>query len=240
MPERLKCAEGEVHVWRLLPGASAALLDGLAGLLDEEELARAARFVRQVERDEYIATRGALRILLSRYLGTDAGAIRFGRAPNGKPVLEAGTRTDDIRFSVAHSGGAAVLAVASATETGVDLEQVRPGLATASIALRYFRPDEVERLAGLSREAYDEAFLRCWTRLEARLKLSGRGLVALGSVDADHDEACTVHDLDPAPGFVGALAVQGRVRRIVCRDIPTAWLAQSASVATPGIEHDAR
>lgn len=233
LPERLPCPDDEVHVWWLPPGVPGAQLDELGGLLCIEETARASRFVHQAQRDEYIVTRAALRILLARYLGVGPRAIGFDRETHGKPCLNAQTASRGVRFSLAHSGGAALYAVAHGRDVGVDLEQIRPGLASASIASRYYRPDEVALLQALSGAAFVVEFFRCWTRMEARLKTSGRGLAAADGREAACGEGCPVYDLDLAPGFAGAVAVDGAPHRIICRLFPGEWLFAAMSGARP-------
>lgn len=225
LPELLRCPDDEVHVWWLSPAMPGARLDELGGLLCHEEMTRASRFVCQAQRDEYIATRAALRILLARYLGVGPRVIGFDRETHGKPCLGARTPSRSIRFSLAHSGGAALYAVAHGRDVGVDLEEIRPELASASIARRYFRPAEVAFLDGLSGEAFVAEFFRCWTRVEARLKASGRGLAAAVGREALRDERCAVYDLHVAPAFAGAVAAGGIGHRIICRAFPEEWLS---------------
>jgi medium-chain acyl-[acyl-carrier-protein] hydrolase len=230
-PPRLK--EGDVHVWRLPLDQSAESSTYLRSLLsaDEEERERRLRFPR--DRERFVVCRGLLRVLLGRYLSRQPGRLHFAYGAHGKPVLADGAAVGGLRFNVAHSEGLALVAVARGREVGVDLERVRPEMTTEQMAASCFSPRELEALRALPRPLRAEAFFRCWTRKEAYLKATGTGLslgldrfdvtlrpgepAALLANRDDPDEVrrWSLSDLQPGPGFVGALAVE--------RDSRTPW-----------------
>ena len=220
----------EVHVWSAdldrLPEAEL----GEALSADERERARRFRFDR--DRRRFTTARGLLRRLLGRYLGRDPAGLRFAYGPRGKPSLGEG---HGLRFNVSHSGGLALLAFAWDRELGVDVEEEREVREAADIARRYFSPREEEELRRLREDQRQAAFFRCWTRKEAFIKATGDGLSRpLDAFDvtlrpgeparllrvAGEPEAESrfwLEDLRPAPGFAGALAVEGRKAKVVRR-----------------------
>src|SRR3954453_16474618 len=111
-------APNEVHVWSVDLDRPAAQL---AGALSEDELLRAAAFKVEDGRRNFVATRGALRILVGRYLDEDPAAIRFTVAKNGKPGL---VHPSLLQFNVSHSGDVALIVVGH-VEVGVDVEQIK-------------------------------------------------------------------------------------------------------------------
>jgi 4'-phosphopantetheinyl transferase len=220
----------DVHVW-------TACLDDLSEAalrapLPADERARAGRFHFERDQRRFVAGRGLLRVLLGRYLEADPASLRFGYGPQGKPFLE---EYGDLRFNVSHSGGLALLAFTHGREVGVDVERERPLPEWKDIAGRYFSAWEATELGRLPADERGAAFFRCWTRKEAFIKATGEGLsrpldafcVSLAPGEparlrrvVGEPEAVRrfrLEDLRPAPGFAGALAVEGESRRIVRR-----------------------
>lgn len=87
-----------------------------------------------------------------------------------------------MHFSLSHSGGLALLALA-AEPVGIDVERV-PGPQLAAEASRALHPSERQDLTRMPPGARATAFARCWTHKEAYLKATGEGLssTALQSV----------------------------------------------------------
>jgi len=120
-----------------------------------------------------ISARRLVDAVLPRYLGGSADSLKISRDSNGRPYV-AGTRLD---FNLSHSGDWALLAVASGTRVGVDVEQVRNDRDFRAIARRYFSDSEARMIYGLSDAAVALArFYRLWTAKEAALKALGTGI----------------------------------------------------------------
>ena len=124
----------------------------------------------------------------------------------------------------------ALIAIAADSNVGVDLEYIRAQSEYADIARRFFSTAEVDYLSALPSHLYAEAFFSCWTKKEAYLKACGEGLaIPLNSfsvpltthpmdtpVDlyvASKDQVpatrWSLYTLRPAPGYAGALAIDG-------------------------------
>lgn len=149
-------------------------------LLDADERRRAAALRRPAERALYVAVHSALRRVLGAYTGLPAASVRLTRlpcpgcgGPHGRPAM-AGPFGARVHFSLSHSGGMALLGLAT-EPVGVDLETV-PGPVLAKEAARALHPCEQKELSRTSVEARPGAFTRCWTRKEAYLKATGEGL----------------------------------------------------------------
>jgi 4'-phosphopantetheinyl transferase len=225
-------ADGEVHVWRTPLEQPADRLEDLRRTLAPDERQRAERFHFDKDRRHFVAGRGLLRTLLGRYLGRDPGSLQFAYNPQGKPMLAG--EGGGLRFNLAHSHGLALFAVSRGRELGVDLERIRPEFAGEPVAQRFFSPREVAALRALSGERRHEAFFVCWTRKEAYLKATGKGLslpldcfdvsllpgepAALLATRHDPTEVgrWSLRALAPAQGYAGALAVEGRGWRLRC------------------------
>ena len=180
--------------------------DALA-LLSPDEAARAKRLVIPLQRERFILTRGLLRRALGTATGHHPAALQFSRGPDGKPFLQG----EELEFSLSHSGDSLLVAMARGCAVGCDLELLRAVPQAASIAMRWFSPEERRALAELSGEALHRAFLSCWVRKEAALKAVGTGLQS---------------PLDFSAGFAGPPGEQSRLT-VAGRD---AWLVDLVPV----------
>jgi 4'-phosphopantetheinyl transferase len=178
-------------------------------------------------REQFIASRGILRELLSAYLGVPATEISVSYGPYGKPALSGSANSAALRFNASHSHGYGVFAFARKREVGVDVEQVRAEIATEEIASQFFAEAEITELGALPPELRGQGFFKCWTRKEAYIKGRGLGLqIPLQSfnVSIRTDEVqqiregnslpWSVHSFEAGPGFIGAVAAEGTEWRL--------------------------
>jgi 4'-phosphopantetheinyl transferase len=178
------------------------------------------------DRERFLRGRGALRRLLGAWRDEPPEAVPIGVGAHGKPCCLGGPE-----FNLSHSGNLILLAVHQQRPVGVDVEQLRPGLAWRPIAQRVLPPAEWQALEVLAtaleqesaeQEAAEaerqaaEAFLAAWCRLEARLKAQGLGLAGLGQPVPVADEAeglgvvtsdLELWDVAVPPGYRAALAL---------------------------------
>lgn len=197
-PERLALKTGEAHVW-------CAELDGPRPGpegLPAPERERAAAFLRDDAARRWVASRWALRQVLSRYLDEPAAAIALELGENGKPQLA--DRSSRLRFNLSHSGDLALVAVAPDREVGVDVEQIEPARDLLALAERALAPAAAAEIRAAAPAEQPLAFHRAWTRHEARLKCLG---VGLGGTDTSEQVAPA--DLDVGPDYAAAVAVPG-------------------------------
>ena len=229
-----------MHVWASALDAAGDRQLRLAATLTPGERERAARFRTAELRRRWTAGRGLLREILGHYLAIEPRDVRFGHNAHGKPML-AGQAQHRIAFNLARGGGLGLFAFTSAHPVGVDVEQLREFPEMRAMAGNTFSPGERAALEAVSPEDYLPAFYRCWTRKEAYLKARGTGLLTpLDSFDVEvapdrpaallrvsGDAAVpgkwTLLHLEPASGYVGALAVGARPGQVTHR----AWIWES-------------
>ncbi|HEY8527970.1 MAG TPA: 4'-phosphopantetheinyl transferase superfamily protein [Acidimicrobiales bacterium] len=195
---------------------------GADGLLDAEEVGRAARFRRPADRDRYVAAHAALRAVLARYAGRPPGGLAFARepcplcgAPHGRPRLAGalGAGPAAWHFSLAHGGAVAAVAVAR-RPVGVDVEAADRGVGADDLAAA-LHPDERRALAALPAADRGPAALRAWVRKEAVLKGLGTGLgrdpatvaVGVGPAPGPGPDGWAVRDVAAGDGLVAAVAL---------------------------------
>ena len=86
-PEKLELANDGIHVWRASLDLTTARIQNLRASLSPDEQARANRFRFDKPRKHFIAARGLLRAILSRYLHVPPNQLEFRYNPHGKPSL---------------------------------------------------------------------------------------------------------------------------------------------------------
>jgi 4'-phosphopantetheinyl transferase len=227
-------ADAEVHVWRAALDPEPARVHEFAGVLSNDERERAGRFLSERDRRRFIVCRGVLRTLLGGYLGAAPRSLRFRYSPHGKPALASVSGEPALRFNLSHAEETAFFGITLQREIGIDLEPLDAGFATDEIAERFFSPREIGSLRTLNQADRPRAFFRCWTRKEAYVKARGEGLslpldrfdvsllpdepAALLSTPGDPREASrwSLSDLPADPGYVAAIAVEGRGWQLRC------------------------
>jgi 4'-phosphopantetheinyl transferase len=233
-PEPLMLGNNEVHVWRASLDLPASQVRSLQHTLAAEELRRAGRYHFPRDREHFTVARGLLRDILGRYLKTPPGQLRFCHHPHGKPGLAGETGGERLCFNVSHSHGLALYAVTRGRAVGVDVERIRPDLSEEDIAERFFSPREVAALRALPTNMQPAAFFHCWTRKEAYIKATGKGLsiplnefdvsltpqepATLLNVNGEPHEALrwSLQELSVDSGYAAALAVEGHSWQLKC------------------------
>ena len=226
---------GVVDIWVIPVMSAEPSLAVLTEMLSEEELIRGSRFRFEQHRTEFVAGRGLLRCLLSLYSRRDPQTFSVSNRDTGKPFVPG----LGLEFNLSHSHGIVAYAFTAGATVGIDVERVRQWPDAEDLAIRFFSRDEQAALADEPANKLADAFFRCWTRKEALVKALGAGLsmpldsfsvlpldaspvavTARNAVDTDW----WVHDVSPAAGYVGAIAVRGqgwRFRRWHARMIDT-------------------
>ena len=225
---------GEAHLWLVEFSFVREHLVYLESLLSSDEAQRAGRFLFPADRERFILSRGALREILSRYLGQAPPAIQFVYQQQGKPALAGEADRQRLSFNASHAESLALIALSDGRAVGVDVECIREDRMNIAIARRFFSPGEVEKLLSLPESRQAEAFFNGWTRKEAFLKACGEGLrMPLGAIEVSLDPGedagllavagdpaaalqWSLIPLVPKPGYVGALVVQGGLQNLLC------------------------
>ena len=233
-PPELKA--GDVYVWRTWLDVPSAQVDALGRILTTDELARAGRFVFERDQRRFVAARAALRSILGWCTGTDPRRVEFSYTASGKPELADDLAGLQLRFNLSHSHDLALVALTRERAIGVDVEYLSRDLDHERLAERFLSAQEWRSIASLDSPLRRRAFFDCWTRKEAFLKASGKGLAR--SL-ADFDVSCapgeearllgvrndpegasrwSLRAIEPAPGYTGAVAVEGELYRLTCSE----------------------
>jgi 4'-phosphopantetheinyl transferase len=198
-----------VRIWSIRTSVSAYIAGRLARNLSVDEFARADRFGFPHLRTTFIAARGALRLILGRCLHVPAADLHFAYMSAGKPFLPA---RPSVQFNVSHSGDLALIAMASGSAIGVDVEQIRVFPHMEQVARQSFRAQDFAKWVQLPVGAREQEFYRMWTRREAYGKATGEGLAAGACVPSN---LWSFQDLEAGSGYAAAAAYNDKPRRVI-------------------------
>ncbi|WP_233636133.1 4'-phosphopantetheinyl transferase family protein [Hymenobacter setariae] len=200
-----------VTIFRLHVTGSLAFVSQAAALLQAEEQRRAQRYHRAEDYHRFVLGRAAQRLVLGAYLGLPPAGLHFEPGAAKKPRLR---EAPGLHYNVSHAGDWVLLAVAKA-EVGIDIERLAPQFAFQEVLDYSFSPAEK---AFIERSLVPtHAFYQLWTRKEAFVKATGRGIDAefaqVPALDGQHHVASpgqvprwVVSTFEAAAGYVAAVA----------------------------------
>jgi 4'-phosphopantetheinyl transferase len=176
MQEPINLTPGRVDVWHCSTEQPDAVVAALHGELAAAEQRRAAQFRFDRPRREFIIARALLRRLLAAAMNRQPSAVALDASEHGKPRVLLPQHAPAIEFNVSHSHGLAVVAMTIGAAVGVDIECVRDKPDIERLAERFFSPLETQTLMQVPAADRRRAFFVCWTRKEAILKATGKGV----------------------------------------------------------------
>ncbi|MFN8588657.1 MAG: 4'-phosphopantetheinyl transferase superfamily protein [Candidatus Eisenbacteria bacterium] len=147
-----------------------------------------------------------LRAVLAEALGAPEHTIAWRADANGRPVLDSHAASG-LRFSFSERAGRALVATRRGADVGVDVEAHRTGFDHAALVHDHFDAAERAAFAADPDADRDAAFLRAWTRHEARAKACGAGLTR--ELGASETARFTVRALPLDAPWYGAVASEG-------------------------------
>jgi 4'-phosphopantetheinyl transferase len=160
-----------VDVWRVNISQNLSLLNNLLATMDPEEIARANRYFHLKDKNRSIISRGALRIILGKYLNQRPDLIEFGIGKNKKPYI-LNTNETDLHYNISHSGDWILIAISN-SETGADTEFINHDFRYTEVIADNFTADEISYV---KQNASVDRFFMLWTRKEALTKATAKGL----------------------------------------------------------------
>lgn len=198
------------------------LADSFVDWADPGERARATAFHRAADRQDYIVSHAALRLVLARASGIAPSRLILRQTETGKPWIDAqGANQPVPAFSLSHSGGHSLIVTTRHGTVGADIEVQHPDIDWPALAPLFLSPAETALFESSASNA--AALLKYWVLKEAALKLSGDGLLRdprTLAIVADVKDRYTLVDASAARppahahlfqwrgGLVGAIAVK--------------------------------
>jgi 4'-phosphopantetheinyl transferase len=158
-----------LDVYRLFLTANKSALAPAMSVLSAQEVERAQHYRNAYDTERFMLCRAALRCLLAQYVGTSARGIRFIKDAQGKPYAEGLS----VRFNVAHSGDIALLAF-SDDHIGIDVERIDTSADYTLVMDSCFNAGEQHYVK--ESDGPLKQFYKLWTRKEAIVKATGKGI----------------------------------------------------------------
>ena len=151
-----------------------------------------------------------LRHVLGEYVNVPAAELTFTYSDYGKPALSG----QNVHFSLSHSGDLAVCAICEGTEVGVDIERIREIGDMDALFHSISSAREYTVFRTLPPAERTRAFFETWTRKEACVKATGKGLsTPLADIEvlpALGESRWPVVTLSTKPGYAAALCALQR------------------------------
>lgn len=157
-------------VWILEDRALLTQLRQHDDVLDDGERRRADLLRHAEQQATFVASHVALRLLLARYLGRDPSTLALIRDARGRPRLLGSPAS----FSLTRVTRGTAIAIARC-DVGIDLDTVSSHELMADV-LAWLHPSDRFEVLRQPAPLRPLALAACWTRLEALLKATGRGL----------------------------------------------------------------
>jgi 4'-phosphopantetheinyl transferase len=187
--------------------------------MDEAEQAHAGKIKNVLLHKRFVEVHGRLRNVLATTLNQSPEKIRIKKAEHGKPYL---VDYPELAFNLSHSADSLMIAVGWNCQLGVDIEICKPRINLTGLVDKCFAEEEAAYWNKLPEDRKKTEFYRFWTRKEAFVKATGRG-IGLGlnicvinpenpteflRVPDNYGQASTWHvrDIDLGEGSCSALA----------------------------------
>ena len=193
--DEFRTAPNSVDIWTVPTRTTEPVVEEMKQSLSCDERERALRFYAEEHQHSFIIGRGILRAVLASYISARPEDLIFNYGPKGKPYLE---NHADVHFNLGHSADRAVYAVAG-NELGVDIELIKQVKDWQKISERFFSLRESDELRRLDPNRQMAGLFACWTRKEAYIKATGKGLAAglnKFSISADPSHSEGAVDID--------------------------------------------
>lgn len=177
-------AEDRVTVFRLKTTDDARILTRWEALLTPAEQQRATKFRQRADQHRFTFGRALVRLIISQITNQTPQHVAIEQGYAGKPFLP---DLPSFHFSVSHTGEWVLLAVGT-VPVGVDVEFINR---------RFLFDDLIPTvLTATEQHAMDDShdphlfFYECWTRKEAFVKATGKGMtddfVNIPALEATH------------------------------------------------------
>lgn len=146
-------------------------------LLDDIEKGRFEGYRQDIDKRRFLTGRVLAKTVTAERLGMAVEAVRFDATcddcgkPHGRPRVPGAA----LMLSISHSGDLIGVAATAGTPVGLDVETATRR-ADDSLIEYALSPAERAAVSGLSAEARAAAFFTYWTRKEAVMKATGKGL----------------------------------------------------------------
>ncbi|MGJ8550148.1 4'-phosphopantetheinyl transferase family protein [Winogradskyella wichelsiae] len=168
--EVLKDVCSDIKLFKIELSQYYQLTDILLKALTSEEVKRAQRYHQLKDSNRFIICRALLKYVIAEEKGLDISQIHFEKKANHKPYFPLDR---SLFFNVSHAGDFAVIALGNC-ELGIDVEQIDSNFKYSDILSSVFSVEEINFISHSEFER--RTFYKFWTRKEAIVKATGKGI----------------------------------------------------------------
>ena len=165
--------KNSVYVWHVVWKDYLHYKDVFWTILSLSEKKRAHQLLLASHKQQFIVTRGILRILIGYLLNQAPHAIAFTYTAAQKPQV---INKQDLEFNISHTNNDVLYGFCLHTKIGIDIEDKVRKINIKSLASHYFSVRENAQLALVANNLRLKAFLTGWSQKEAISKAYGLGL----------------------------------------------------------------
>lgn len=197
-----------IKLWQAEIAAKETEYSHYWSMLDQTEQQYASAFKNDQLHKRYVEIRARLRVLLGAAVNFPPEKLRIDIAEYGKPYL---LDYPDLAFNISHTENKMIVAIAYNCLLGVDIESCKDRANLSALVEKCFAEEEKNYWQQLPKAQQTRAFYQFWTRKEAFVKATGRGL-ALGL------RQCVINPEDPIK-FLRIPLAYGQASEWFIRDI---------------------
>jgi 4'-phosphopantetheinyl transferase len=217
-----KLTANTIHIATIDSSPTIYYEDLYQEILSKDEKTRADKFYFEHHRKNFIIFRATLRQTVSKHLNISAEKIKFKYAKFGKPEIITAQNKQNIQFNISHSENIALIAICKNKHIGIDIEQVRDLKDYQKISERFFSKKENQAVLKEPIKNQIKTFFQIWTRKEALIKASGKGLfqnlnsfstiysknAKTKKITLDPNQTFILQDIQAATNFKSAICIK--------------------------------
>ena len=206
----------DVIIYKIYLPNFISIKDCLSNFLNSNEVSRAQRFYKEVDRNRFIIYRSILKFVLAFTTQMDVKGIYIENDFNKKPYLASHPL---LHFNISHSEDHTAIAI-SRKKVGIDIEYKAENFDFTNILQDVFYDNEISYIENAVNKKH--AFYTLWTRKEAFVKALGKGIdddfKYMPCLDGQHDISATVlnetenwqvYSFNFAEDYSGAVCIEG-------------------------------
>lgn len=165
--------EETIKIWHGNITAEDAHYQDFWRVLDAAERAHAEKIKNSLLHKSYVEVHARLRNVLAKILNQPPETIRIKKAAHGKPYL---ADYPELAFNLSHSADKLIIATGWHCQLGADIEICKSRINLSGLVDKCFAEEEACYWNKLPEDQKIREFYRFWTRKEAFVKATGRGL----------------------------------------------------------------
>jgi len=163
-----------LDIWRINFADFFNIL-ALNNYLNQEEQVKSLKFIKEIDKNNYIKSHAMLRIILSSYLDIAPGLIEFECNEFFKPKL-AKKYESKFYFNLSHTKTCAYVIVSTSENCGIDVEDFKNKI-KINVRIMDMILSQEEKNNFYNAKKQKELFFTYWTLKEAYLKAKGTGFL---------------------------------------------------------------